>query len=435
MKCISKGKMKALSAVLMTALVLGCAFRQPVLTQKPKVEIGRFAVVAVSFPPTLTMDITRSGGHGAAKGAGAGAAGGALLPIQAGLESGDGLGLVVGILLAPFFATGGAIYGAIHGAISADPSKQVQHETDVVQGVVLTTKFQQNLKQDVLDYISKCTSYVPEEIDVEGATSRSNPLDYRELKDIDTVLEIGILDIKFRELGLANQGVYFRLQGLARLVSVHDGKILFELEYSFQSPGQELAQWGRSGGAEAKNELERGLRQMAEAMVDDLLLVSTDFSFESGTKFCGLQPYYPQARYSFWSGGLKFIKVDSVQPTFRWEPFPRNIDKESAMVESLGRISEVRFDLKVLKVKEDLSVALIYSRYGLTDVSHKIEQQLEPATRYFWTVRARFKSDGISHATKWSYSRLALGGSLAHDPCNLYCIPVQNYYRFVTPRE
>ena len=33
---------------------------------------------------------------------------------------------------------------------------------------------------------------------------------------------------------------------------------------------------------------------------------------------------------------------------------------------------------------------------------HKLETPLSPAARYFWTVRARFKLDGVTRVTPWA---------------------------------
>ncbi|MBI3356210.1 MAG: hypothetical protein HY038_05470 [Nitrospirae bacterium] len=45
---------------------------------------------------------------------------------------------------------------------------------------------------------------------------------------------------------------------------------------------------------------------------------------------------------------------------------------------------------------------LVYSRERLTESSHSVEIQLDPMTRYFWTVRARFSANGRTKVTEWS---------------------------------
>ena len=118
----------------------------------------------------------------------------------------------------------------------------------------------------------------------------------------------------------------------------------------------------------------------------------------------GLRPEYPNV-------GPAYVKVDSLKPTFRWEPFPRPQDYEADKERVLKRIREgvlkrirnVAYDLKIWRAEDEFPIELIYARQGLPDPSHSIEEPLEPSTKYFWTIRARFELDGHSRVIAWGW--------------------------------
>ncbi len=149
----------------------------------------------------------------------------------------------------------------------------------------------------------------------------------------------------------------------------------------------------------------------------------------------GLRPEYPEA-YE------KFVKVESLQPTLRWEPFPRPQDRESDKEGWLKRIGNVTYDLKIWRADEENPVEypgqLVYLRRGLPEPSHKIESSLKPSTKYFWTVRARFEIEGEPRVTEWGVMVLALFDpywSGAPTASRLSLVPNPRHYRFKTPAE
>ncbi len=125
----------------------------------------------------------------------------------------------------------------------------------------------------------------------------------------------------------------------------------------------------------------------------------------------GLKPEYPPV-----GGGPVFTDVDSLQPIFRWQSFPRQEDLKADHEGVLSRVTAVTYDLNILGKKGYGPGELIYSRTGLPEPAHMVETPLEPSTRYFWTVRARFTLNGHLRVTEWGEQ----AGS---------------YYRFETPSE
>jgi len=155
----------------------------------------------------------------------------------------------------------------------------------------------------------------------------------------------------------------------------------------------------------------------------------------------GLRPEYPKNLVSF--SEIKFVRVDSLQPTLRWEAFPRRQDRETDSEGLLSKIGTVTYELKIWRSSDDyiplyLPFDLVYSRQGLVQPSHRIEQPLQPKTKYAWSVRACFELDGQPRVTEWGLSRkpplfpVGFARSNPLSPRRSPSIPNPNYYRFKT---
>ena len=146
---------------------------------------------------------------------------------------------------------------------------------------------------------------------------------------------------------------------------------------------------------------------------------------------CGLRPEYPEVLYSLTGTQVAFVWVDSLQPTLRWESFPRPQDREADKEGILNRIGTVGYDLRIWRAENDYPAEMVYSRQGLPNASHTIEDPLEPSAKYFWTIRARFEIEGHPRVAEWGLSEHPW--PLGPSPCKLGRIPIPNYYRFKTP--
>jgi len=49
----------------------------------------------------------------------------------------------------------------------------------------------------------------------------------------------------------------------------------------------------------------------------------------------------------------------------------------------------------------------VYRHQGVAETSHTVEALLPPGTRYFWSVRMRFKVDNDEYLTGWNSFPLA----------------------------
>jgi len=154
----------------------------------------------------------------------------------------------------------------------------------------------------------------------------------------------------------------------------------------------------------------------------------------------GLKAIYPEVVKSH-SGGA-FFEVDSLQPTFRWESFPRAQDLRKDQNGLVGRIRNVTYELRIWQAQAGKPAKPmyyhhrfpeplpIYSRQRIPEPLHKIEEPLEPSTNYIWSVRARFEVDGGTRVTEWA------GIWLDQAARRSSVVPSHPlYYRFKTPPE
>lgn len=104
--------------------------------------------------------------------------------------------------------------------------------------------------------------------------------------------------------------------------------------------------------------------------------------------------------YNKWKG-IRFAQVDSLQPVLQWKSFPTAKDIKADKTGELSRVSEVTYELKILRAQDSFQGDVVYTRTGLPDSSHKVERPLTPLTRYFWSVRVRFRLDDEYRETGW----------------------------------
>ncbi len=116
--------------------------------------------------------------------------------------------------------------------------------------------------------------------------------------------------------------------------------------------------------------------------------------------------------------GLKPIPPERVfsYPELQWEPLPGNAFGSRFLVE------EVRYDLRVFDGR-----LLIYSRDGLSEPRHRVEEKLIPGKAYSWTVRARFRVDGARRRTDWTQKESSerRDGSLVQEPARLLPLKIE----------
>jgi hypothetical protein len=128
--------------------------------------------------------------------------------------------------------------------------------------------------------------------------------------------------------------------------------------------------------------------------------------------------------------------VDSLQPTLRWEAFPRAEDLKADKTAKLADARDVTYEVRIWRAERDCSLAicfpgeLAYARSGMNEPVHTVEAPLAPDATYLWTMRARFELYGEPRATQWGVLTL-FGRPDGREPV----IPPHGYYRFKTPKR
>jgi hypothetical protein len=162
----------------------------------------------------------------------------------------------------------------------------------------------------------------------------------------------------------------------------------------------------------------------------------------------GFRPVYPEVTASFQNAPdvLDWTRVDSLQPTLRWQAFPGEHQQFAGgqvtrfVTVDPASVRDVSYDLRIWTVRGRAPGDLVYEIDGLAEPSHKPERPLKPDTEYYWSVRARFTLDGQPRASEWSLSQLpcppAYGVECARGVARQTGrIPPLNHYRFKTPAQ
>jgi hypothetical protein len=104
--------------------------------------------------------------------------------------------------------------------------------------------------------------------------------------------------------------------------------------------------------------------------------------------YTNLKPISPELAYR----GL--TEVDSLTPTFRWEPSPEPDATYDFIIYEGPEYSPWTYTLQA-PGKE------VYYREGLQETVHKIEEPLRPNREHQWSVRVR-RGTKVSHWSLWS---------------------------------
>lgn len=132
-----------------------------------------------------------------------------------------------------------------------------------------------------------------------------------------------------------------------------------------------------------------------------------------------------QAKHVLGWGGMHFVDVDSLTPTLSWETFPRPFDM------SVGDFANITYDVRIYMgnvLNNSLAVepsTLLQHVTDLVEPHYSLVTPLQPCSRYFWTVRARFTLNGTRRVTEWAGAYYTAGGEVS--PSHRF------YYPFRTP--
>jgi hypothetical protein len=143
-----------------------------------------------------------------------------------------------------------------------------------------------------------------------------------------------------------------------------------------------------------------------------------------GARIVGLVPVYPPVEIKTFSLYGDFVEVDSLQPTFQWQPFTLSGVAAADKTSGSEEIEDITYEIRIWKTAAGAVDKLIYERRDLLEAYHRIEKPLEPGTRYFWSVRPHFRLNGYPRTIEWSLA----GYTLRNE-----AVPNESCLRFQTP--
>jgi len=426
-------------ATITLALLSGCA--TPVVPPTPSQTVrDSFGVVAVApaqyAPLAAKFVISWRNKEGAADKGAAIIAGGGLATTAVVLAG------PYGLIFAPMAAIAFGVETVRSAIVTSNgiiPDETVEKIESTISGAVAALDVQNALAGQLETILKSDPQIRLATVGVAGPDQPTARPDYAQLRDerIDTVIEVAINELGFDgcivndwECRPPPHTLHLFMRGHARMVQVADGATLFEWPLDYNSGPHELTKWLVDDGRLLGEELELAHRELAERIYDEAYLITPiELPFVANTweEKCWIEPLYPEFV------PFRGYRVDTLQPTLRWTSFPGEIVRQKLDPTVLQKISDVTYDLRIWDEDVDQNSKrrvwtqrwrnqLIYERIDLGAPQHTLELPLVPASRYYWSVRARFVVDGRPMATRW----------MRRSKCFSYDLSL-GYYEFYTP--
>lgn len=409
--------------------ITGCGSIPVIPEQNPdetaRVDPTVLAVVTAQFVPSGTGGpLILSKGTSAAKGATAGGAVGGLEAIS---STGDPL---LSVLMLAVMVPLGIIAGAAGGAVSGSSQEATENSARAWEKATKEAHLQQRLRDQLVAELQR--ESVAQQILVRDDLGPKMPEIKHRYEQIgaDAILEVAVMAMKFSPVTRINNEIAYSLAITvrARLIDTQQQTVRDEMRHVFTSTPHTAANWLANNALLFTNQFDEGMKDSAEAIVLEFFRIYYPLASEepgrgnlSVAPYYVLQPEYPPVKR--WQRRVQLS--GDLQPTFRWESFPRTIDLQGAGKEG-ALFSDVSYDIalySVVRNKTPFSVMLrcslssgfdcpqkppyslgprIYLRTGLLMAQHRLEVPLQPCGEYGWTVRTHFRLNGHPRVTEWS---------------------------------
>jgi len=411
----------------------GCAsFNTTPPGTEHQTSLGQVAIISPDWEPELSFE---GFAHGRAAGAGKGAGStfvSCLGQLGNGSCSGDICGAVIIVWLGVCGVAG--VVGGMVGAVSAAPGEAVRSAEAGITNAVNTQTIQTTLRDRI------ATVALANGTTLTVATpalwhSSKQTIDNRQLasRGIDSVLEVAVTKAGTDGAGI-NAPVQVYMDAHVRLVRTSDNSEMFAYDFRYQGNRLKLAEWSTNQGRPLLQALDDGYTALAAQIYDNVFRLYPFPDQESHSAgfmavAFGLAPIEPPLRGQLTGDKLigstfEWKTVPSLQPTLRWQRFPRESDLRANPAE-MGRVKNVRYDLVIAREHELAPAEIVYRGNGLSSPEYHVATPLTPDTRYFWTVRARFELDGRERVTEWGATHYMARDRLTS--------PTRFSYRFKTP--
>jgi hypothetical protein len=372
-------------------------FTPDYLTEAQRARLGAIGVAMPSADPGQTVEEPPSGDDALYQGAG-------MWFVQC------AQGGTIGLMVAPLCAA----IGAGLGSMSAESEERVLAASFGIRDAIEDDYSHDTLRDRVVRTAAQsgARTLTPESSSGSGQLRTVGRKRWRFEGPVDSVIEVGVEELllpAWRSGVTTNLPTPVSVRARVRVVHLDDRREIYNRSYGFVSEKKLFREWGAENGAALRHALDVGFEQMAERIVEDLLLA---YPLMPGFAITGagtnqrnyvVEPLYPQAHQYWESGSAVASPVSSLEPTFRWRDFPGEKVLKADFQRMLGRLSELRYDLRLYRLENERRKArTILEKNNIPATEFKTTQPLAPGTEYVWSVRARFVLDAGERTTRWS---------------------------------
>jgi len=260
-----------------------------------RAQFGTIAVIPLPGPPSVEVDTPAKGGAaGAGRGVTGGAADGAKL-VAAVFSGCGGWGCILVIPAVGLGTLIGAVAGGIHGGITAPTSSVVEHADAVIH--VAATQIDANnvLRDRVLECSRGHTAHTFAPASVDSVVAGHGEVPYQALAGDggDTVVEVGVQQVKLTGPWRANPELALVLVARARVVRTRDGSTVHEETFQYESPTRHFTDWAANSADQFRFWVDFGLNDIAKRIAGKLfvLVVTPDvLPAESPPNMSELEP-------------------------------------------------------------------------------------------------------------------------------------------------
>ena len=250
------------------------------ISETERYDLIPMALASARFQPNVMIDDLNLGeaegfASGAASGAGKGM-GFMLDVVGSGSGSGAyGAAVLVALALVATGAVVGAAVGGVGGAAAAVPAGPGQEAVTRAVQAIRDGAVQDLLRDAVLSAAHDVAGQSLASLDSMGPTARDEATVYPQATDagVRTVLEVSLLEIGLAGARNADQRLAFYMRARARLIRAESGEQIYDREFSTLGARRSVLEWAGSDTHLIIEEVTRGYRRLAEAIVEDIFLV------------------------------------------------------------------------------------------------------------------------------------------------------------------
>ncbi len=373
-------------------------FTPDYLTELQRASLGKLGIAMPARKPGNTVEEPSSGDNAVYEGAG-------LWFVQC-----AGQGGTIGLIISPLCAA----IGAGLGALSAESPENVEASRNAIRDALEDYYSQRALRDRTMRVAvqSGAPALILQAPPLPEDAFKRRGHSWRFDEQVDSVIEVGVEELllpAWRSGATTNLPTPVSVRTRVRVVRLGDSREIYNRSYSFISGKRLFREWGRESGAALRHALEVGFEQIAEQIIEDLLLAYPLMPGFATTNAAPNQRNYTvepkqPAAHQYWQAGTAIpASVTSLEPHFRWREFPTEKVLTADFQGLLPALSLLRYDLRIYRLDDERRTArIILEQNNIEATEFRMSQPLAPDTEYVWSVRARFVLYTGERTSRWS---------------------------------